>query len=103
MNDDLFPVLGVVAALAHYLWFSRLHALYELQGNHCSSQKKDSPAPKQKHGKGLLRWGIIITALGIRPFTLDSTQSALPLARSTRFTSDPGCWEASSRFFLASA
>ena len=62
--NDILPCLGVVATLAiifGFLAFLRYMNYKET----ITLAEKGLTRPEQKNGKGLLRWGIIITALGI--------------------------------------
>ena len=61
--NDIFPCLGVVGSLAiifGFLAFLRYMSYKET----LALAEKGLTKPESKSGKGLLRWGIIITALG---------------------------------------
>lgn len=61
--NDLIPCLGVVAILAiifGFLAFMRYMSYKET----IALAEKGIARPEKKSGKGLLRWGIIVTALG---------------------------------------
>ena len=66
--NDIFPCLGFVGALGiifGFLAFLRYMNYKET----LSLAEKGLSRPEQKTGRGLLRWGILITALGVA-FTL---------------------------------
>lgn len=97
--DGLFPCLGLVglqATIFGFLAFVR-YLNYKETG---SLAEKGLTRPEGKTGGGFLRWGILITDLGL---ALHSTRSGFLQRKITRFTSAPGCWEAPYRFFLALA
>ncbi|MBN8655611.1 MAG: hypothetical protein J0M11_07740 [Anaerolineae bacterium] len=62
--NDLIPCLGIVAILAiifGFLAFSRYMSYKET----IALAEKGLTRPEKKSGKGLLRWGIAIAAIGI--------------------------------------
>ena len=62
--NDIFPCLGVVATLAiifGFLAFLRYMSYKET----IALAEKGLARPQTKSGKGLLRWGIVIAALGL--------------------------------------
>lgn len=61
--NDIFPCLGIVGTLAiifGFLAFLRYMNYKET----ITLAEKGLSRPQNKSGKGLLRWGIVITALG---------------------------------------
>jgi hypothetical protein len=68
MNDDFIPVIGVIGILIVILGFVAIMRYISYKEN-LSLAEKGFTRPEPKNGKGLLRWGISITALGIA-FTL---------------------------------
>ena len=64
MNDDFIPVIGVIGILIVVLGFIVIMRFISYKEN-LSLAEKGLTRPEQKNGKGLLRWGITITALGI--------------------------------------
>ncbi len=78
--SDLIPCLGIVGVLAiifSFLAFSRYMSYKET----IALAEKGLTRPENKPGKGLLRWGIIITAigfalsLGLYPIGFDSGEN----------------------------
>lgn len=62
--NDIFPCLGIVATLAiifGFLAFLRYMNYKET----IALAEKGLARPEQKTGKGLLRWGVVVTGLGI--------------------------------------
>lgn len=62
--NDMFPCLGFVGALAiifGFLAFLRYMNYKET----LSLAEKGLTRPEQRPGSGLLRWGVLITALGV--------------------------------------
>ena len=62
--NDIFPCLGGVATLAiifGFLAFLRYMNYKET----IALAEKGLARPEQKAGKGLLRWGVVVTGLGI--------------------------------------
>lgn len=68
MNDDFIPVIGVIGILIVVLGFIAAMRYISYKENLLFAEKGIT-RPEPKRGKGLLRWGIVITALGIA-FTL---------------------------------
>ena len=64
MNDDFIPVIGVIGILIVILGFIVIMRFISYKEN-LSLAEKGLTRPEQKNGKGLLRWGITITALGL--------------------------------------
>lgn len=62
--NDIIPCLGVIGVLAiifGFLAFMRYMSYKET----IALAEKGLNRPEKKSGKGLLRWGIVITALGL--------------------------------------
>ncbi len=64
MNDDFIPVIGVIGILIVILGFITIMRYITFKENLYFAEKGLSH-PEQKKGSGLLRWGIVITSLGI--------------------------------------
>jgi hypothetical protein len=64
MNDDFIPVIGVIGILVVVLGFIAIMRYITYKENLYLAEK-GLARPEQKNGKGLLRWGIVITALGL--------------------------------------
>jgi len=64
MNDDFIPVIGVIGILVVVLGFIATMRYISYKET-LSLAEKGITRPEQKNGKGLLRWGIVITALGV--------------------------------------
>jgi len=63
MNSDFVPVIGVIGILIVVLGFITIMRYISYKEN-LAFAEKGLNRPEQKNGKGLLRWGIVITALG---------------------------------------
>ena len=64
MNSDFIPVIGFSSILIITLGFIAIMRYISYKENLLFAEK-GLTRPEQKNGKGLLRWGIIITALGV--------------------------------------
>ena len=64
MNSDFIPVIGISSILIIVLGFIAIMRYISYKENLLFAEK-GLTRPEQKNGKGLLRWGIVITALGI--------------------------------------
>ena len=64
MNEDFIPVIGVIGVLIVVLGFIAIMRFISYKENLYLAEK-GLTRPEQKNGKGLLRWGIAITALGV--------------------------------------
>lgn len=64
MNSDFIPVIGISSILIIVFGFIVLMRYITYKEN-LTLAEKGITRPEQKNGKGLLRWGIIITALGL--------------------------------------
>jgi phosphate/sulfate permease len=64
MNSDFIPVIGISSILIIVLGFIAIMRYISYKENLLFAEK-GLTRPEQKNGKGLLRWGIIITALGV--------------------------------------
>ena len=69
MNDDFIPVIGISSVLIIVLGFIAIMRYITYKENLLFAEKGLIRPIEQKNGKGLLRWGITITALGAA-FTL---------------------------------
>ena len=64
MSSDFIPVIGVSSILIIVLGFIIIMRYISYKEN-LTLAEKGLARPEQKKGKGLLRWGIVITALGL--------------------------------------
>jgi len=64
MNDDLIPVIGVLGILILVLGFLAFLRFISYKEN-LSLAEKGLTRSEQNNEKTLLRWGVIITALGL--------------------------------------
>lgn len=62
--SDLFPCLGFVGALAIIFGFFAF-LRYMRYRETISLAERGLPGPEPKPGSGLLRWGIVLTGLGL--------------------------------------
>jgi hypothetical protein len=62
--SDLFPCLGFVGTLAIIFGFLAFLRYINYKES-ISLAEKGLTRPEQRTGKGLLRWGILVTALGL--------------------------------------
>jgi hypothetical protein len=69
MYSDFVPAISVSCILIIILGFIAIMRYIAYKENVLFAEKGFTRPPEQKNGKGLLRWGITITALGIA-FTL---------------------------------
>jgi hypothetical protein len=69
MNSDFIPVIGISSILIIVLGFIAIMRYISYKENLLFAEK-GLTRPEQKNEKGLLRWGIIITALGFVPLFL---------------------------------
>ena len=62
--NDIFPCLGVVATLAIIFGFLAFLRYINYRET-IALAEKGLTLPEQKTGKSLLRWGVVVTGLGI--------------------------------------
>jgi len=65
MSDDFLSVLGPVLILIVILGFIAYLRYMNFKENAMYAEKGVVKPVEQKNGKGALRWGILITALGV--------------------------------------
>src|SRR5215510_4165281 len=68
MNSDFIPVIGVISMLIVVLGFIVVMRYISYRENLFFAEK-GLVRPEQKANKGILRWGVVVAALGIA-FTL---------------------------------
>ena len=64
MNSDFIPVIGVIGVLVVIFAFAAFMRYINYKETLALSEK-GLTRPEQKSNKGLLRWGIVIAALGV--------------------------------------
>jgi hypothetical protein len=97
--NDILPCLGAVGSLAiifGFLAFLRYMNYKET----IALAEKGLTKPESSSNKRLLRWGIVITAIGLA-LTIGLYLIGFNYASNYPLNLGPGCWEASSHFFLA--
>ena len=100
--NDIFPCLGAVGSLAIIFGFLAFLRYMNYKETIALAEKgltKPETKLKQKNSCA----GGSSSLQSDSHSQSDFTSLALILPTTTRFTSDPGCWEASSHFFLALA
>ena len=102
MNDDFIPVIGISSILIIVLGFIAIMRYITYKENLLFAEK-GLIRPRAKKWKRSPALGHYNHRARHRLHTWTVPSLASPQEMNIRFTSDPGCWVASSRFFLASA